>query len=349
MFCMHCGTELPDEAKFCWKCGKAPKAEAEGTQPARQENDQRKPVRKRSKPRLRPNMQTHVVEARSQELGGEAEVGPRCPQCRRMDAIQKVSAIVQGGVSTTNVNYESSHGLYKVSTTATGESRTILAQRLAPPPKPEGESTPDMYLAAFGILVLTGLVFWITSSAGIGPACISAFIVFMLLAIPGAIWEQGKAKARLNAKLPTWEQAIKNWNRLYYCARDDIVFDPENNSFASSSQAPTFLYENETKSGHRYSRVGTCIITYEVISQDVPNSNDKFLFWADAFGLNGSYDAGGSEVFQQPPGSDEGPSENNKAAVSALNALINQLTANGWEHIGVGEYWYSHQFQQRLT
>ena len=25
MFCINCGTELPDEANFCWKCGKPQK------------------------------------------------------------------------------------------------------------------------------------------------------------------------------------------------------------------------------------------------------------------------------------------------------------------------------------
>ena len=33
MFCSNCGTQIPDEAKFCWKCGKPQGADArvEGT------------------------------------------------------------------------------------------------------------------------------------------------------------------------------------------------------------------------------------------------------------------------------------------------------------------------------
>jgi len=29
MYCIKCGTELPDEADFCWKCGKPQKGEAQ--------------------------------------------------------------------------------------------------------------------------------------------------------------------------------------------------------------------------------------------------------------------------------------------------------------------------------
>jgi ribosomal protein L40E len=36
MFCIECGTELPDEAKFCFKCGK-PTAGGESKQKAEQE------------------------------------------------------------------------------------------------------------------------------------------------------------------------------------------------------------------------------------------------------------------------------------------------------------------------
>lgn len=28
MYCIHCGTELPDQANFCWQCGKPQRAQA---------------------------------------------------------------------------------------------------------------------------------------------------------------------------------------------------------------------------------------------------------------------------------------------------------------------------------
>ncbi len=33
MFCYNCGIQLPDEASFCWKCGKPQKQESETTEP----------------------------------------------------------------------------------------------------------------------------------------------------------------------------------------------------------------------------------------------------------------------------------------------------------------------------
>jgi hypothetical protein len=38
-----------------------------------------------------------------------------------------------------------------------------------------------------------------------------------------------------------WKNAIKRWNQLYYCARDDCVFIPGENSSASVSNMQEYL------------------------------------------------------------------------------------------------------------
>ncbi len=40
-----------------------------------------------------------------------------------------------------------------------------------------------------------------------------------------------------------WPEAIRLWNNLYYCSRDDIVFVPGKDGFASPEQLHIFLYQ----------------------------------------------------------------------------------------------------------
>ncbi len=41
----------------------------------------------------------------------------------------------------------------------------------------------------------------------------------------------------------TWERAMERWNQLYYCARDDCVFVPGENTSASTSKMKEYLYK----------------------------------------------------------------------------------------------------------
>jgi hypothetical protein len=36
--------------------------------------------------------------------------------------------------------------------------------------------------------------------------------------------------------LPAWDKATATWNKLYYCARNDVVFDPETRATLSNEQ-----------------------------------------------------------------------------------------------------------------
>jgi flavin-dependent dehydrogenase len=41
----------------------------------------------------------------------------------------------------------------------------------------------------------------------------------------------------------TWERAMERWNQLYYCARDDCVFIPGENTSAPISKMKEYLYK----------------------------------------------------------------------------------------------------------
>ena len=154
------------------------------------------------------------------------------------------------------------------------------------------------------------------------------------------------------------DEALARWRELFYCFRCDGVFVLGDTHLTPVGRMRSLLYEAQGRSDNIRTQqasaqvevVGndTCEIICEIISQNSPGRNDKFLFWAGAVGPNGSYDAGGSEVFEQQHGIADRPVEDNQAAKDALNFLVSELTNNGWDHIGQGEEWFSQQFQRRI-
>ncbi len=46
---------------------------------------------------------------------------------------------------------------------------------------------------------------------------------------------------QVQSTIPRWTQAYNRWNQLYYCARDDTVFNPDNGGI-SMMISDMFLY-----------------------------------------------------------------------------------------------------------
>jgi len=49
--------------------------------------------------------------------------------------------------------------------------------------------------------------------------------------------------AEVKAETPRWQHAMENWNQLYYCKRDDIVFVPNKNDWESLDKMMTYIYK----------------------------------------------------------------------------------------------------------
>ena len=45
-----------------------------------------------------------------------------------------------------------------------------------------------------------------------------------------------KGDAEATGEFPAWDRAMNIWRGLYYCARNDSIFDPANNSVVSEEQ-----------------------------------------------------------------------------------------------------------------
>jgi len=169
-----------------------------------------------------------------------------CPLYKHIDSIAKVSAVYASGVS---VGRYSGTAVSLITPFSSNESSSIavtpvsmgginiseLSRRLAPPPEP-------MYPSNFWFIIFLIL------------ACLSLLFIWLLVTLPSIIlfgalatWQgirnNNKAK-ECKEYQPIYEKAIMNWNKLYYCFRDDVVFNPETNKYASPEDIYNLIYNN---------------------------------------------------------------------------------------------------------
>jgi len=69
-----------------------------------------------------------------------------------------------------------------------------------------------------------------------------------------------------------------------------------------------------------------------------------YIFWAEAFGPNGKYNAGSSTYFTSLLS--DMPRRNAKDTSAAHDELVNKLLKDGWDRIGQGQYWWMETFQR---
>ncbi len=204
----------------------------------------------------RQNVNTQInIATTLAESGG-------CPECGRIDRVEKVSAIFSGGVSTITSGAETSDA---TNYTGLGEvSRSLLSSRLAPPIKPSGQGMSWAALSAALLLCVCGGLFTqflLTvmlpeiSSIPISEDTKGGYPVFFIcitlaLALVGGsisivISQRRKVKEseqKASSQIPQWEKALARWNKLYYCARDDGVFDLEERVFVPVEKLKDYLY-----------------------------------------------------------------------------------------------------------
>ena len=68
-----------------------------------------------------------------------------------------------------------------------------------------------------------------------------AFIVSALVLSFMAIRHIGKGDEEARRRYPIWDLAMANWNRLLYCSRDKVVFDPQSKKALSDSSTRDLL------------------------------------------------------------------------------------------------------------
>jgi hypothetical protein len=223
MFCKNCGKEIEDNSKYCKYCGYIVNSE--------QNN----------------NIDTSIKPVEIISRGENVKNNIRCPLCNRVDNISKVSAVYSSGVSEgrysgTAISYIAPFSSKESSSIAVtpvsmgGFNITDLSRRLAPPPKP---MYPSKVLFVI-FLILASFSFPLCFLFGIG---IPFFAIFISLTIWQGIKNGNKTK-EIKEYIPIYEKAIVRWNKLYYCFRDDIVFDPETNVYVSADKIDDLIYKD---------------------------------------------------------------------------------------------------------
>lgn len=191
-----------------------------------------------------------------------------CPVCEHDDQIQKVSAVVSGGVSNVTtggpvggIGYGGGHwSTVSGYSMQSGMAITVLAKRLMPPIKPSGRSSCWMwgcaiYLGLVAVMGFCGGILELFSADEPQSARVAStqeeeadplailFTTVIVGGIAGYLFYRIAAKRqRAQDQLPDWEQAVMRWNRVYYCFRDDLVFDPATGEACRLDDFYAFLY-----------------------------------------------------------------------------------------------------------
>ena len=132
-----------------------------------------------------------------------------CPVCKQSDMVMTMQAAYESGVA-----------------------------RCAPPDMPTKNIAMMPYIIACGVLVGV-CVFLIVVLIGGLEASLNAFWMVVLVALTfisivsalvvsyTAFQRVVKGDAEATERFPAWDRATAAWNKLRYCKRDDVVFDPE--------------------------------------------------------------------------------------------------------------------------
>ena len=189
----------------------------------------------------------------------------KCPVCKKHDAAQRVTTIVAAGQSsgtfsgpTGGVTYsDGKWGTVGGYTTLSGSTRSDRARSLAPPTRSRFRGWLQFGCGLYCLIWVAGL-FWAVGSAGFSSSSsIFDFLgdlgsLFGATALPGILglvillnWNRKRvASEKIDEQYP---RAMAKWQRLYFCHRDDVVFDPETNESFEPSQIKKYIYRPSSR------------------------------------------------------------------------------------------------------
>ena len=162
--------------------------------------------------------------------------GSICPVCGTNDCVQSVNSVLSNGIS-----QESNIGVGYVAGgiapfISTGQSRSMLAQRLMPP-APPGYLSAAGVMGPFWLFILAAtVVIMLLWQGGTVFENIFVFILYFAMSLLPAIalglliflpvwlllhWHPRRKRL--------WQQNVNYLAGSYYCSRDDLVFDAAEN------------------------------------------------------------------------------------------------------------------------
>jgi hypothetical protein len=171
-----------------------------------------------------------------------------CPVCGQSDQVEKASTLylIGIGLDKTRPQEQASDPGPKRKPTP---SQRALSRRLAPPASGKQATMrpihPDMVVAALSLIAPVFLYGILTSQRSMFLpvlAILAAFYGFYF-------WKRKTMIARYEAQQASRQAAdqrikrgIERWMRLYYCARDDGVFEPGSQELVPADLIAGYLY-----------------------------------------------------------------------------------------------------------
>jgi hypothetical protein len=131
-------------------------------------------------------------------------------------------------------------GITKINVIVKNQDDPALARRLAAPMNPVKAVQP---LGARDSLVFIGLaatsttfILSLQNRAITASIIYGAFVIFFLAAVVRLLLHLTRTRKVAEALTPGWRDAALIWNRLYYCFKDDLVFDPKTGETAKPEE-----------------------------------------------------------------------------------------------------------------
>ena len=133
---------------------------------------------------------------------------------------------------------------------------TGAEQRFAPPPMPVAKvGMMKSIVVGFGLVFIGSfIILTFATVGGYGNWPQPVQIVLVALVIIGivttlilsflAFQRVVKGDNQTLQYLPAWDEAMEEWHNLYYCRRDDVVFDPQANKTISDAEVKSMLTVN---------------------------------------------------------------------------------------------------------
>lgn len=181
-----------------------------------------------------------------------------CPVCSQSDQVEKVSTIYISGIG---LNRSVSQGSSPDDGRTSQASSQVLAQytpaelralsrRLKPPSmgkrSPFPALHPDLIVLTFSLILPIFLYGILTSQ----PEALLPMAVLLVGLYGLYLWKRKalviKFEIQRNASRAAQkrvEQSVGRWMKLYYCARDDCVFQPGTGSSVPADQMPGYLMQ----------------------------------------------------------------------------------------------------------
>lgn len=174
-----------------------------------------------------------------------------CPKCKKSDQVGKVSILV-------SIKNRQDDEVAEVKDLVREElpvPNTSLRRRLAQPRQPQLNNPVNINGFIFLVLCFVSIMgaaagyyygvrnddAWWTTVFYTSMILTAVFIWLAIRSTRRYMRDLTSFNDRTENKMETWQEAVRIWDGMYYCFRDDVVFDPKTKTTVESSNFHAWL------------------------------------------------------------------------------------------------------------